>query len=96
MIGLGFKSDQYEGIKIGTLLIHLGANIARSDDMGWRVAYTFEVPTDQGTMYKNTSHSLSLHWYFKRTPKRCIQRFDHSPNNNQRARMKRKNKTFRF
>lgn len=96
MIGLGLRSDQYEGMQVGTLLLHLGVNITGERDMGWKVGYTFEVPTHQGTMYKNTSHALSLHWYFKRVPKRCIQRFDNSPNNNRRARMKRKNKAFRF
>ena len=96
MIGLGLRSDQYEGMQVGTLLLHLGVNIASNNDMGWKLGYTFEVPTHQGTMYKNTSHSLSLHWYFKRTPKRCIQRFDNSPNNNRRARNKRINKAFRF
>lgn len=96
MIGLGLRSDQYEGLQVGTWLLHLGVNIAKNSDMGWRVGYTFEAPTHQGTMYKNTSHSLSLHWYFKQTPKRCIQRFDNSPNNSKRARMKRKNKVFRF
>lgn len=96
MIGLGLRSDQYEGMQVGTFLLHVGANIAGNSDMGWKIGYTFEVPTHQGTMYKNTSHSLSLHWYFKRTPKRCIQRFDNSPNNSKRARMKRRNKAFRF
>lgn len=96
LIGFGLRSDQYEGLQVGAYLIHLGVNIASRNDMGWKVGYTFEGPTHQGTMYRNTSHSLSLHWYFKRTPKRCIQRFDHSPNNHQRIRMKRKNKAFRL
>lgn len=96
MIGLGLRSDQYEGLSVGTLLLHLGVNLLGRPDMGWRIGYTFEVPTHQGTMYKNTSHSLSLHWFFKQTPKRCIQRFDNSPNNTKRAKMKRKNKAFRF
>lgn len=60
MIGLGLRSDQYEGMQVGTFLLHVGANIAGNSDMGWKVGYTFEVPTHQGTMYKNTSHSLSL------------------------------------
>lgn len=96
MIGLGLRSDQYEGMSIGTCLIHLGLNLRRNSDSGWKVGYTFEMPTHQGTMYKNTSHSLSLHWYFKLTPRRCIQHFDNSPNNSRRMRMRRKNKTFQF
>lgn len=96
MIGLGLRSDQYEGLQVGSYMIHLGVNINRNNDMGWKVGYTFESPTHQGTMYKNTSHSLSLQWFFKLTPQRCVQRFDNSPNNSRRARMKRKNKAFRF
>ncbi len=96
MIGLGFRSDQYEGLQIGTLLLHLGVNLSANSDSGWRFGYTFEVPTHQGTMYKNTSHSLSLHWYFKVTPKRCIERFDNSPNNRKKARMSRKYKAYWF
>jgi len=92
LIGFGLRSDQYEGLQVGAYLLHLGVNIARRNDRGWQVGYTFEGPTHQGTMYKNTSHALSLHWYFKQTPKRCIQRFDHSPNNRQRARKRLKNK----
>lgn len=96
MIGFGLRSDQYEGLQVGSYMIHLGVNINRNNDMGWKVGYTFESPTHQGTMYKNTSHSLSLQWFFKLTPQRCVQRFDNSPNNSRRARMKRKNKAFRF
>lgn len=96
MIGLGLRSDQYEGLQVGTLLLHLGANIRANNDSGWKIGYTCEIPTHQGTMYKNTTHSLSLHWYFKVSPKRCVVRFDHSPNNSKRARLKRKNKAFRF
>lgn len=96
MIGFGLRSDQYEGLQVGSYMIHLGVNINRNNDMGWKVGYTFESPTHQGTMYKNTSHSLSLQWFFKLTPQRCVQRFDNSPNNSKRARMKRKNKAFRF
>lgn len=96
MIGLGVRSDQYEGLQVGTFLLHLGVNLIQNKDTGWKFGYTFEMPTHQGTMYKNTTHSLSLHWYFRRVPNRCIQRFDNSPNNSRRARMKRKNKTFRF
>ena len=96
MIGFGLKSDQYEGMKIGTYLLHLGVNIARSSEKGWKIGYTFESPTSQGTMYKNTSHSLSLHWYMKRVPSRCVLRFENSPNNNKRARLKRKHKALKF
>lgn len=96
MIGLGLRSDQYEGLQVGTLLLHLGVNLATNNDMGWKVGYTFEVPTHQGTMYKNTSHSLSLHWYFKRTPKRCIMRFENSPNNVRQVRMRRRSRAFKF
>lgn len=96
MIGLGLRSDQYEGLQVGTLLLHLGVNLSANSDSGWKFGYTFEVPTHQGTMYKNTSHSLSLHWYFKVTPKRCIERFDNSPNNRKKARMSRKYKAYRF
>ncbi len=81
MIGLGLKTDRYDGLKLGTLLVHLGVNLRRGDEMGWKVGYTYEVPTHQGTMYKNTTHSVSLHWYVARAPKRCVNRFDHSPNN---------------
>lgn len=76
MFGLGFRSDQYKGLSIGTLLLSLGVNIMRSSEQGWKLGYTFEVPAHQGTMYKNTSHSLSLHWYYKHTPQRCVARFD--------------------
>lgn len=96
MIGLGLRSDQFEGLQIGTLLLHLGVNLLQSDRSGWKIGYTFEVPTHQGTMYKNTSHSLSLHWYFKKASNRCINRFEHSPNNTKRLKAMRKNKTFRF
>ncbi len=97
MIGLGLRSDQYEGLRIGTLLLHLGANLVRNDRTGWKIGYTFEVPTHQGTMYKNTSHSLSLHWYFKQNPRRCVGRFENSPNNTKRIRgTRQRNKTFRF
>lgn len=75
MIGLGIKSDQYEGLKVGTMLFHLGLNIAPKSDRGWQLAYTYEVPTNQGTMYQNTTHALSLHWYLKYSPKRCISPF---------------------
>lgn len=96
MIGLGIRSDQYEGLQVGTLLLHLGLNIAKNENSGWKIGYTFETPTHQGTMYQNTSHSLSLHWYFKRTPQRCIGHFDNSPNGDKRPRTRRKSRTFRF
>lgn len=96
MIGLGVRSDQYEGLQVGTLLLHLGVNIAKNENSGWKVGYTFETPTHQGTMYQNTCHSLSLHWYFKRTPQRCIGHFDNSPNGDKRPRTKRKGRSFRF
>ena len=96
LIGLGVRGDQFEGLQVGTLLVHLGVNIPGGRDSGWKIGYTCEVPTHQGTMYQNTSHSLSLHWYYRIVPKRCIQRFDNSPNNSKRARMKRKNKAFHF
>lgn len=101
MIGMGLKADQYEGLKVGTFLVHLGVYPGGGREKGWKIAYTFETPTDQGTMYKNTSHSLSLHWYMTRNPQRCVQRFDHSPNNrkflkNNRNRTFRKGKTFRL
>lgn len=98
MIGLGLRSDQYEGLQVGTLLLHLGANIMANNDSGWKVGYTFEMPTHQGTMYKNTSHSLSLHWYFKITPKRCVLRFEHSPNNTKRVKSMRstRKRAFKF
>jgi len=83
-------------LQVGTLLVHLGVNIPGGRDSGWKIGYTCEVPTHQGTMYQNTGHSLSLHWYYRIVPKRCIQRFDNSPNNSKRARMKRKNKAFHF
>lgn len=79
MIGAGLRSDQYEGLQVGTFLFHLGLNIVRKRESGWKIGYTFEVPTHQGTMYKNTSHSLSLHWYFKRTPQRCVEHFENTP-----------------
>ena len=90
MFGLGLRSDQYEGLQVGTLLVHLGANLLANDDSGWKIGYTFEMPTHQGTMYKNTSHSLSLHWYFKLVPKRCVLRFENSPNNHRRVSPKRR------
>lgn len=98
MIGLGLRSDQYEGLQVGTLLLHLGANIMANNDSGWKVGYTFEMPTHQGTMYKNTSHSLSLHWYFKITPKRCVLCFEHSPNNTKRVKSMRstRKRAFKF
>lgn len=96
LIGLGLRNDQYEGLQVGTLLLHLGVNLGGNKDMGWKIGYTFEVPTHQGTMYKNTSHSLSLHWYYKQTPKRCVVRFDNSPNNYKRIRHKRRNKAYRY
>ena len=96
LIGLGLRNDQYEGLQVGTLLLHLGVNLGGNKDMGWKIGYTFEVPTHQGTMYKNTSHSLSLHWYYKHTPKRCVVRFDNSPNNYKRIRHKRRNKAYRY
>ena len=98
MIGLGLRSDQYEGLQVGNLLLHLGANIMANNDSGWKVGYTFEMPTHQGTMYKNTSHSLSLHWYFKITPKRCVLRFEHSPNNTKRVKSMRstRKRAFKF
>ena len=96
LIGLGVRGDQFEGLQVGTLLVHLGVNIPGGRDSGWKIGYTCEVPTHQGTMYQNTSHSLSLHWYYRIVPKRCIQRFDNPPNNSKRARMKRKNKAFHF
>ncbi len=96
LIGLGLRNDQYEGMQVGTLLLHLGVNLGGNKDMGWKIGYTFEVPTHQGTMYKNTSHSLSLHWYYKQTPKRCVVRFDNSPNNSKRIRHKRRNKAYRY
>lgn len=98
MFGLGLRSDQYEGLQVGTLLVHVGANILSNADSGWKVGYTFEMPTHQGTMYKNTSHSLSVHWYFKVSPKRCVLRFEHSPNNHKRISPKRRAraKTFKF
>ena len=98
MFGLGLRSDQYEGLQVGTLLLHVGANIIANNDSGWKIGYTFEMPTHQGTMYKNTSHSLSLHWYFKMAPKRCVLRFEHSPNNTKRIKAKRgvRRKAFKF
>ena len=78
MIGLGVKNDQYEGVKIGSLLFHLGLNLAPKQDRGWQLAYTYEVPTNQGAMYQNTTHALSLHWYLKYSPKRCISPFGQS------------------
>lgn len=101
--GRTFRTDRSVGpgrsirrLQVGTLLVHLGVNIPGGRDSGWKIGYTCEVPTHQGTMYQNTSHSLSLHWYYRIVPKRCIQRFDNSPNNSKRARMKRKNKAFHF
>ena len=97
MIGLGLRSDQYEGMNIGTFLLNLGLNLRKNEDQGWKIGYTFEVPTHQGTMYKNTSHSLSLHWYFKYTPSRCIGRFDNSPDNFRRPKARRNaGKSYRF
>lgn len=97
MIGLGVRSDQYEGMSIGTVCVNLGVNLRQDKERGWKVGYTFEMPAHQGTMYKNTSHSLSLHWYFKLVPQRCVMRFDNSPNNYRRMRGKRSvKKTFKF
>lgn len=97
MIGLGLRSDQYEGFRVGTMLVHVGANLVRNDRTGWKIGYTCEVPTHQGTMYKNTSHSLSLHWYFKKSIRRCAGRFENSPNNTRRPqRVKQRSRTFRF
>lgn len=95
MIGAGLRSDQYEGLQVGTFLFHLGANLVRNRETGWKIGYTFEVPTHQGTMYKNTSHSLSLHWYFKRTPQRCVGHFENTPSG-KRMKGHRRNKLFRF
>lgn len=95
LLGFGLRNEQYSGFSIGTFLLHLGVNLLRNNDTGWKIGYTFEVPTHEGTMYKNTTHSLSLHWYFKSSKERCVNRFDHSPNNG-RTKMGRKNRTFRF
>lgn len=98
MIGLGVRSDQYEGLSVGTLLLNLGVNLANGEKGGWKLGYTFEVPTHQGTMYKNTSHALSLHWYFKLTPQRCVARFENSPNNRRqmKARNRIRSKAYKF
>lgn len=97
MIGMGVRSDQYQGMSIGTFLLNLGVNFRKNDEQGWKLGYTFEVPTHQGTMYKNTSHSLSLHWYFKYTPERCVGRFDNSPDNFRRPKGRRNlRKSYRF
>lgn len=96
MLGIGVRSDQYSGMSIGSFLLNLGVYLPRTDTHGWKLGYTFEMPTHQGTMYKNTSHSLSLHWYMKRTPSRCVGRFDNSPDNSRRPKGRRVKKSFHF
>lgn len=87
MLGIGGRKDQYgSGLDVSTLLVHLGVYLTRVDEGGLKIGYTCEVPSNQGTMYKNTSHSLSLHWYFRKTPARCTSRFDNSPNNHRTRR----------
>ncbi|MDL2283134.1 PorP/SprF family type IX secretion system membrane protein [Odoribacter sp. OttesenSCG-928-G04] len=90
MIGLGVRNNQYDGFSVGTLLLSLGVNLRQSDQQGWKIGYTFEVPTTQGTMYKNTSHSLSVHWYFKVAPQRCGANFFDKSAYGKRTRNKRK------
>lgn len=71
MIGAGLRKDNYQGMSISTLLFHAGAYVMQKGGHGLKVAYTCEIPTSQGTIYKNTSHSLSLHWYFPVNVDRC-------------------------
>lgn len=96
LLGLGLRNEQYRSFSVGTFLLHLGVNVLRQADSGLKVGYTFEVPTHKGTMYKNTTHSLSLHWYFTHTKERCVNRFDHSPNNKRTKIGRVKNRAYRL
>lgn len=81
LVGMALKQDQYGGFSFSSLMFHLGLNVAKTPKQNFRICYTFETPTNQGTICKNTSHSLSIHWLYKRNPARETRRFDNSPNN---------------
>lgn len=81
LVGISVKKDQYEGMSLSALLFHFGVNLNKGTGMGWKLCYTYEMPTNQGTVYKNTTHALSVHWFFQKNPARETERFEHSPNN---------------
>lgn len=81
LFGVGMKKDQYSGLNLSSLLFHLGLYLDRGGRSGWKICYTYEMPANQGTIYKNSTHSLSLHWFLRRNPARELNRFDNSPNN---------------
>lgn len=81
LFGLGMKKDQYSGFSLSSLLFHFGLYLDSGGRSGWKVCYTYEMPANQGTVYKNSTHSLSLHWFLRRNPARELNRFNNSPNN---------------
>lgn len=88
LLGLAMKNDQYKGLGLSSLLFTVGVNLSPEPGMGWRVCYTYEMPANQGTIYKNTTHALSLHWYIQKNENRGTDRFANSPNNKRTYRKK--------
>lgn len=81
LFGISFKNDQYKGMGLNSMLFHVGVNLSPETGMGWKVCYTYEMPINQGSVYKNTTHSLSVHWFLQKNPSRGTDRFANSPNN---------------
>lgn len=81
LLGASFKKDQYEGLALSAVAFTLGVNLSPEPGTGWRICYTYELPMNQGTVYKNTTHALSLHWYIQQNDNRTEDRFANSPNN---------------
>lgn len=81
LLGASFKKDQYKGLALSAVAFTFGVNLSPEPGMAWRICYTYELPMNQGTVYKNTTHALSLHWYIQKNDNRMEDRFANSPNN---------------
>lgn len=88
LLGAALKKDQYGGMALSAMSFTLGVNLSPEPGMGWRICYTYELPLNQGTVYKNTTHALSLHWYIQKNDNRTEDRFANSPNNKRTYRKK--------
>lgn len=88
LIGAALKKDQYGGMALSAMSFTLGVNLSPEPGLAWRICYTYELPLNQGTVYKNTTHALSLHWYIQKNDNRTEDRFANSPNNKRTYRKK--------
>lgn len=81
LVGMSFKKGNYTGLGLSSMLFHVGVNLSPETGLGWRIAYSYEMPVNQGTIYKNTTHAISLHWFLQKNDNRVTDRFANSPNN---------------